>query len=241
MKSNYIINKILNFNIVGLYAFFVSAFVSSLFLIRDSYLSMAIMLIAFFCFFWTFFHLLKLNFCVTNFFFINMLAFTILSIFRYWFSCNCCMLYFLFAVKIILFLLVISIFLSIYNPKIVYLTKLLFISFLLCFFFLGIFLCQVKIYFFDALNFFADKNIATYPLLFNGIPTQVYLAFKNYNFLNASDNPLFILDFSNDNQLNDFAVQLGRFKETNWLFHYLAQMVLLDSSWIHIHLYLVFV
>ena len=151
------------------------------------------------------------------------------------------MIYFLLAVKIILFSLVIGVFLSTYNPKIVYLTKLLFISFLFCFFFLGIFLCQVKIYFFDALNFFADKNIVNYPLLFNEIPTQVYLSVKNYNFLNASDNALFILDFSNDNQLHDFAIQLGRFKETKWLFHYLAQRVLLDSSWIHIHLYLVFV
>ena len=240
MKKNSNLNKTFNFNI-GLYVPLVFTFFTSLFLIGDPHLALAIMLISFFCYFWTFFQLFKINFSVTNFFVITFLAIIILSIFIYWSRCNNFMIYFLLALKIVVFLLVISIFLSIYNPKMVYLTKLLFMSLLLFSFFLGIFLCQVKIYFFDALNFFADKNIGNYPLLFNEIPTNVYLSFKNYNFLSAPDNVLFILDFSNDNQLNDFAIQLGRFKETKWLFHYLAQMVLLDSSWIQIHLFLIFV
>ena len=237
MKKNYNLNKIFNFNMgLSLLSFF-----TYLFLIGNPYLSLAIMSISFFCCFWTFFQLFKKNFSVTNFFVMNILVFIILSIFIYSSRCNNFMIYFLLALKIVVFLLVISIFLSIYNPKMVYLTKLLLMSLLLFSFFLGIFLCQVKIYFFDALNFFADKNISNYPLLFNEIPTNVYLSFKNYNFLSAPDNVLFILGFSNDNQLNDFAIQLGRFKETKWLFNYLAQMVLLDSSWIHIHLFLVFV
>jgi len=226
---------------VGLYASLVFAFFTSLFLIGNPYLSWLIMSISCVCCFWTFFQLFQIDFSVTNFFVINTLAFIILSIFIYAFRWNNFIIYFLLALKMVVFLLVISIFLSIYNPKMVYLTKLLFMFLLLFSFFLGIFLCQVKIYFFDALNFFADKNIGDYPLLFNEIPTNVYLSFKNYNFLSDPDNVLFILDVSNDGQLNDFAIQLGRFKETKWLFHYLAQMILLDSSWIHFHLVLVFV
>jgi len=236
VKTNYKFN----FN-MGLYACLVLAFFTSLFLIGNPYLSLTIMSISFVCYFWTFFQLFQINFSIRNFFLINLLASITLTSFIYSSRGDNFMIYFLLAVKIIVFLLVISIFLSIYNPKMVYLTKLLFMLLILFSFFMGIFLCQVKICFFDALNFFADKNIDDYPLLFNEIPTNVYLSFKNYNFLSAPDNVLFILDFSNDNQLNDLAVQLGRFKQTKWLFHYLVQMILLDSSWIHFHLVLVFV
>jgi hypothetical protein len=126
------------------------------------------------------------------------------------------MIFFLLALKMVVFLLVISFFLSIYNPKMVYLTKQLFMLLLLFSFFVGIFL-QLKI-------------LATILYYLMKSQPMFICHFKNYNFLSAPDNVLFILDFSDDSQLNDFAIQLGRFKETKWLFHYLAQMVLLDST-----------
>jgi hypothetical protein len=148
--------------------------------------------------------------------------------------------FFLLAIKILLFLLVISIFLSIYNPKMVRFTKISFMSLLLSIFSLGLFLGLVKLYFFNASVFFTVNNTPDYPLLLPNPPSNVYLLLKGYDFLNIQSNTLFILDFSSDTKLNDYAVQLGQFKQTKELFHYEFQLLCLDSSWLRLHLALVF-
>ena len=219
------------FMIPSFYLILLFTWVSSLFFIGNPYLSLILMISSFFCYFWTFFQLFQIDLSLKNFGVMNIFIITILSFYMYVSKSSSFMIYFLFALKIIVFLFAISIFVTMYNPKKVYLTKYLFLSLLLFFFFLGIFLCLVKFYFLDALNFGTTNNVAN----------SVYFSFNNYNFWDVSNNALFSLDFTNDNQLSEFAVQLSKFKETRWLFHYLAQMLFLDSSWLHIHLSLVFV
>ena len=68
----------------------------------------------------------------------------------------------------------------------------------------------------------------------------VYLSVKNYDFLDTQKNALFVLDFSSNTKLNDFAVQLGQFNQTRHLFHYEFQLLCLDASWFPFHLTLIF-
>lgn len=99
----------------------------------------------------------------------------------------------------------------------------------------------MKVYFFDSLNGVGDNIIGQYPLLLKGNPTGAYFALKNYNFFSAPENPLLILDFTNDGLLNDFLFQLKGSKETEWLFHYVIQIMQFNLNRAHIHLILVFV
>jgi hypothetical protein len=146
----------------------------------------------------------------------------------------------LLALKIIIFLLALSFGLSFFYPKMVRFTEISFMFLLLSIFSLGIFLGVVKLYFFNASVFFTVNNTPEYPLLFTNPPSNVYLVLKGHDFLDMERNALFILDFQNDTQLNDFAVQLGQFKQTKELFHYEFQLLCLDSSWLPLHLALVF-
>jgi hypothetical protein len=66
------------------------------------------------------------------------------------------------------------------------------------------------------------------------------LSFKSYDFLSIKNNALFVLDFSNIEQVNNFAVQLGQFNETVHLFNYLFQLFCLELSWLNPHLVLIF-
>ena len=50
----------------------------------------------------------------------------------------------------------------------------------------------------------------------------------------------FILDFSNDQILNEFVVQLGQFDKTRHRFNYEFQLLCLDSSWFPFHLMMTF-
>jgi hypothetical protein len=76
------------------------------------------------------------------------------------------------------------------------LTKISFMSFLVCMFSLGLFLGLVKLYFFNAAVFFIYNHTQDYPILFSEIPSQVYFSIKNYDFLGIQKNALFVLDFS---------------------------------------------
>jgi len=109
-----------------------------------------------------------------------------------------------------------------------------------CILSLGLFLGLVKLYFFNTAVFFTSNHTQDYPLLFSDIPSNVYLSVKNYDFLGIQKNALFVLDFSSDTKLNDFAVQLGQFNQTRHLFHYEFQLLCLDASWVPFHLTLVF-
>jgi hypothetical protein len=146
----------------------------------------------------------------------------------------------LLAIKITVFLLLLSFFLSFFYPKMVKLAKISFMSFLMCMFSLGLFLGIIKIYFFNAAVFFTYNHTQNYPLLFSDIPSKVYLSIKDYDLLGIQKNALFILDFSSDTKLNDFAVQLGQFDQTSHLFNYEFQLLCLDASWFPFHLTLVF-
>jgi len=119
-------------------------------------------------------------------------------------------------------------------------TEISFVSLLLALLSLGLFLGLVKLYFFNAAVFFTVNNTPDHPLLFPNLPSNVYLLLKGHDFLNIQSNALFILDFSSDTKLNDFTVQLGRFKQTKELFHYEFQLLCLDFSWLPFHLAFVF-
>ena len=77
-------------------------------------------------------------------------------------------------------------------------------------------------------------------ILFSDIPLKVYLSIKNYDFLGIQKNALFVLDFSSETKLNDFAIQLGQFNQTRHLFNYEFQLLCLDASWFLFQLTLVF-
>ena len=113
-------------------------------------------------------------------------------------------------------------------------------SFLVSIFSLGLFLGLVKLYFFNAAVFFTSNHTQGYPLLFSDIPSNVYLSAKNYDFLGIQKDALFVLDFSSNTTLTDFAIQLGQFNQTRDLLHYEFQLIILDASWFPFHLTLVF-
>ena len=142
----------------------------------------------------------------------------------------------LFAVKLILFLLIINTIISVYNIQMSYFIKVSLILlgfYLLC---LCVFLSVIKIYFFNNISFFIIDS----PILFETMPTKVFLSFKNWNFLDITKNPSFLLDFSEDSLLNDLAIlPLCPLCKTKWLFYYLSQMILLSAN--NINLILIFV
>ena len=87
---------------------------------------------------------------------------------------------------------------------------------------------------------YTSNHTQGYPLLFSDVPSNVYLSVKKYDFLDIQKNALFVLDFSSDITLTDFAIQLGQFNQTRDLFHYEVQLLILDASWFPFHLTLVF-
>ena len=210
------------------------SFFGALFVIGNPYLSLIIMLVCFVFFCWNFFKLIQINLS-----FLDIVALTSVAGFLYNISVEF-IFFILLAIKITIFLLILSFFLSFFYPKIVKFTKISFMSFLVSILSLGLFLGLVKLYFFNAAVFFTSNHKQDYPLLFSDIPSNVYLSVKNWDFLGIQNNALFVLDFSNDNKLNDFAVQLGQFNQTRHLFRYEFQLLCLDASWFPFHFTLVF-
>ena len=209
-------------------------FFFGLFFVGNPYVSLIIMCVCLTYFCWNFFRLIQTDLSV-----LNIIAFTSITSFMYYIS-GTFIFFILLAFKIIIFLLALSFVLSFFYPKMVRFTEISFMSLLLSIFSLGLFLGLVKLYFFNAAVFFTANNTLDYPLLFPNTPSNVYLLLKGHDFLNVQNNALFILDFSSDTKLNDFAIQLGQFKQTKKLFHYVFQLVCLDSSWFPFHLALVF-
>ena len=147
----------------------------------------------------------------------------------------------LFAIKLLLFLLVINTFISLYNKKIVFFLKQVFILLGLYLLLLGIYVSIIKIYFLDSISILALAPES--PILFDTAPSKIFLSFKNLHFLNSSQKPLFVLDFSNDSQLNDLVIQFSKFDTIDTskrLFFYLTQMVLLTTG-IHLNLVLIII
>ena len=210
------------------------SFFGALFLIGNPYLSLSIMFVCFLFLCWNFFRLIQ-----TALSFLNIVALTSMASFIYYL--NGAFIYFiLLAIKITIYLLILSFLLSFFYPKMVKFTKISFMSFLVSIFSLGLFLGLVKLYFFNAAVFFTSNHTQGYPLLFSDIPSNVYLSAKNYDFLGIQKDALFVLDFSSNTKLNDFAVQLGQFNQTRHLFHYEFQLLCLDASWFPFHLTLIF-
>ncbi len=94
----------------------------------------------------------------------------------------------------------------------------------------------IKIYFLDAFSILASSPDSFTN--FDTSPSEIFVSFKYFNNFNNYQNPLVILDFSNDDQLNDLAIQFGKFDATKGLFFYLTQMILLTTA---SHLNLVFI
>lgn len=209
-------------------------FFFGLFFVGNPYVSLIIIFLCFTYFCWNFFRLIQTDLSV-----LNVIAFTVITGFIYYIS-GTFIVFILLAIKIIIFLLPLSFVLSFFYPKTVRFTEISFMSLLLTFLSLGLFLGLVKLYFYNAAVFFTANETPDYPLLLPHPPSNVYLLLKGHDFLNIQSNALFILDFSSDTKLNDFAVQLGRFKQTKELFHYVFQLLCLDSSWLRLHLALVF-
>lgn len=143
---------------------------------------------------------------------------------------------FLFAIKLLLFLLGINTFISIYNKKMVSFLKESFILLVFYLLLIGIYISIIKIYFFDAINILALAPDST--ILFEHTPSKIFLSFKNIHFFNNHTNPLFLLDFSNDSQLDDLTIQLSKFDTTKRLFFYLTQMIILTTG-SHLNLVLI--
>jgi hypothetical protein len=146
----------------------------------------------------------------------------------------------LFAIKLLLFLLVITTFISFYNKKIVSFLKEAFILLGFYLLLLGIYVSFIKIYFLDSMSMLALAPES--PILFDSTPSKIFLSFKNLHFINSSQKPLFVLDFSNDSQLNDLVIQFSKFDttDTKRLFFYLTQMVLLTTG-SHLNLVLIII
>jgi len=206
------------------------AFFISLFLIGNPYLSLLMVLSCFIFYNW--YYTISV---INSKFFLGVNAFILIIYILMEFNF---IISILFAIKFILFLLIINTFMSVYNTKVSDFMK---ISLILLGFYLlllGIFLAIVKIYFFNAISFFAFEKI-NYPIVFNTMPSEVFLSFKNWNFFTITKNPLFLIDFSNDDMLNDLAIQLSQFPKTKWVFYYVAQMIFLSTN--NINLVLIFV
>ena len=101
---------------------------------------------------------------------------------------------------------------------------------------LGIYVSVIKIYFLDAISILALAPDS--PIIFDSVPSKIFLSFDNLYFFNSYQKPLFVIDFSNDGQLSDLAVQFSKFDTTKGLFFYLTQMILLTTG---SHLALVFI
>jgi len=142
----------------------------------------------------------------------------------------------LFAIKLLLFLLVINTFISLYNKKFVSFIKESFILLGFYLLLLGTYVSIIKIYFLNAISIFASAPDSL--ILFDSTPSKIFLSFKNLHFFNTYQNPLFVIDFSNDSQLSNLAIQFSRFDTTKGLFFYLTQMVILTTG---SHLNLVFI
>ena len=209
-------------------------FFFGLFFVGNPYSSLIIIAVCFAYFCYNFLKLIQ-----TDLSLLNIVVFSIITGFIYYIS-GTFIFFVLLAIKIIIFLLVLSFVLSFFYPKMVRFTEISFMFFLLTIFSLGLFLALVKLYFFNASVFFTVNNTPDYPILFTNPPSNVYLLLKGHDFLNIQSNALFILDFSSDTKLNDFAVQLGRFKSTKELFYYEFQLLCLDASWFPFHFVFVF-
>ena len=142
----------------------------------------------------------------------------------------------LFAIKLLLFLLVINTFINLYNKKFVSFIKDSFILLGFYLLLLGIYVSIIKIYFLNAISIIASAPDSL--ILFDSTPSKIFLSFKNLYFFNSYQNPLFVIDFSNDSQLNNLAIQFSIFDTTKELFFYLTQMVILTTG---SHLNLVFI
>ena len=150
---------------------------------------------------WNFFRLIQ-----TDLSFLNIIVLTSIASFLYVISGEF-IFFILFAIKITIFLLILSFLLSFFLPQNGKIYKNIFYVFLVCILSLGLFLGLVKLYFFNAAVFL---HIITHKIIFY-YSSNVYLSVKNYDFLGIQNNALFVLDFLSNTKLNDFAVQLGQF------------------------------
>lgn len=144
----------------------------------------------------------------------------------------------LFAIKLLLFLLIINTFISLYNKKFVSFIKDSFILLGFYLLLLGIYVSIIKIYFLNAISILASAPDSL--ILFDSTPSKIFLSFKNLHFFNSYQNPLFIIDFSNETQVSNLAIQFSRFATTKGLFFYLTQMVLLITG-SHLNLVLIII
>lgn len=106
---------------------------------------------------------------------------------------------------------------------------------------LGIYLSFIKIYFLDSISILAFAPESS--IIFDSSPSKIFLSFNNLHFINSSQKPLFVLDFSNDSQLSDLVIQFSKFDtidSTKRLFFYLTQMVLLSTG-SHLNLVLIII
>jgi len=216
-------------NLQIIFILFLTSFFS-LFLIGNPYISLIVMLGAVFCYIWFFIKPI----IYTNFFWgVNALIFGGVCFIGLYNP----MLTILLTIKLLLFLLVLSVFINLYYKKLSQVTKIS--SVLLGFYLLVLFtfLTIIKLYFFHAVSFFALSELKD-PIFIENLPSKVFFSLNNYNFPFISNNFLFSMDFANEDQLISFAIQLNRSNETRWMFFYLVQLALLDLG--KIHLVLVF-
>lgn len=199
-------------------------FFSALFLIGNPYLSLSIMFVCFLFLCWNFFRLIQADLSL-----LDIVALTSIFSFLYYIA-DGFIIFFCGAIRITIFLLILSFLLIFFYPKRVKYTKISFMCFLVSILLLGLFLGLVKLYFFNAAVFFTSNNTEGYPLLFSEIPSNVYLSLKNCDFLGIEKDALFVLDFSSDGTLSEFTIQLGPDQARDF-FQYKCELLILDASW----------
>ena len=116
-----------------LFLFIFISFFGALFVIGNPYLSLSIMFVCFVFLCWNFFRLIQ-----TDLSFLNIIVLTSIASFLYVISGEF-IFFILLAIKITIFLLILSFLLSFFYPKMVKFTKISFMSFLMCILSLGLF------------------------------------------------------------------------------------------------------
>jgi len=142
---------------------------------------------------------------------------------------------FLFAIKLLLVLSFINVFISICSRKKKFFLKELFILLGFYLLLLSIYISFIKIHFLGAIDVLALTTEPSLSLI--KAPSKILLSIEGANFHNIYQTPSLVIDFSND---GDLAFQLKKFNMTSELFFYVTQMILLSTA-SHLNLLLIII
>jgi len=94
-------------------------------------------------------------------------------------------------------------------------------------------LSVVKLYFLNTLHQFAIEGISTSLHREGFVPSKSYFVIKNWSFLTQPAYS-FVLDFSNESQIDKLDLLIGSSPTSKWLFYYVYEMVALNVSTVNL-------